>query len=304
MDKKTVIGTVGASLTAAALFVGTVAAGVSAQAPPTTSTTPAAQPTAVPKSTAVPGENPKPGRPFPGGHHGSGGFGGFGDFGGKGVLEGPFPGGKGGFVPNADMANGQITKANEFLTLARGDLTYATGKMDTANVQKWLNSADALLKSARSAVTDTKYERASLNAQAAIGLIGAAEGQMAHTLGADKLPSASQFPMGRKGHMEGMPGAATATITQAQASRILAQTYNNLVAQKALIKSTDATVYLTDAQNAYKTAHDAYNAGKYNDAVVAARVAGQLAGVARTVQAAANAPDSPDTVVPVPGPTF
>ena len=307
MDRKQVIGTVGSSLAAAAVFVGTVAAGVSAQTPPTTPTTPSAQTTPVPKSTAVPGEDAKPGQPFPGGHHGPGGKGGFGIFGGFGGFDGPWPGGKEGFVSTADMANHQITHATEFLTLARTDLAYANGKMDTANVEKWLNSADALLKSAQTAVTDTKYERASLTAESAMGLIKAAESQMAYTLGADKLPSASQVPagpMGRKGHMEGAPNASSVTITQAQASRILAQAYNNLVAQKALIKSTDATPYLTDAQNAYKTAYDAYNAGKYNDAVFAARLSGQLVGIARSVQAAANAPDSPDTVVPVPGPTF
>lgn len=298
MDRKTVIGTVGSSLVAAAVFIGTVAAGVSAQTPPTTPTSPAAQTTPIPKSTAVPGENPKSGgMPFPGGHHGRGmkGFG-FGDFGGL---------GHGGFAPTADMANRQITQATEFLTLARTDLTYANGKMDTANIQKWLNSADALLKNAQTAVTDTKYERAGQNAQAAMSLIMVAQGQMAYTLGADTLPSASQLPMGRKGHNKMLgPDMAGVTITQAQASRILAQTYNNLVAQDALIKATDATAYLTDAQAAYKTAYDAYNAGKYTDAAFAARLAGQLAGVARHVQAAADAPDSPDTAVPVPGPTF
>ncbi len=298
MDKKTVIGTVGASLAAGAVFIGTVAAGVSAQTPPTTATTPAAQTTPAPKSTAVPGENPKLGQPFPGGHHGPGGKGGFGGF------DGPGPRGMGGFVPTADMANRQITNATDFLTLAKSDLAYANGKMDTANIQKWLNSADTLIKSAQTAVTGTKYESAGMNAEAAMDLIKAAEGQMAYTLGADKLPSASQLPTGRKGHMESAPDASTLTITQAQASRILAQAYNNLVGQKALIKATDATPYLTDAQNAYKTAYDAYNAGKYNDAVSAARLAGQLAGVARHVQAAVDAPDSPDTAVPVPGPTF
>ncbi len=299
MDRRTVIGTVGSSLAAAAVFIGTVAAGVSAQTPPTTPTSPAAQTTPAPKSTAVPGENPKSGgMPFPGGHHGKGmkGFG-LGDFGGL---------GHGGFVPDANIANKLITHATEFLTLARTDLTYATGKMDTANIQKWLNSADALLKNAQTAVTDTKYERAGQNAQAAMSLIMVAEGQMARTLGADTLPSASQIPMGRKGHGDKMfgPDMGDVTITQAQASRILAQTYNHLVAQDVLIKATDATAYLTDAQIAYKTAYDAYNAGKYNDAAFTARQAEQLAGVARHVQAVTDAPDNPDTAVPVPGPTF
>lgn len=298
MDRKTVIGTAGASLAAAAVFIGTVAAGVSAQTPSTTPTSPAAQTTPAAKATAVPGENPKSTMPFPDGHHGRGmkGFAfGFGDFGGL---------GHDGFVPDANMANKLITHATEFLTLARADLTYATGKMDTANIQKWLNSADVLLRSAQTAVTDTKFERAGQNAQAAMSLIMTAQSQMAYTLGADTLPSASQLPTGRKGHKMHGPDMADVTVTQAQASRILAQTYNHLVAQDALIKATDATAYLSDAQAAYKIAYDAYNAGKYNDAAFAARQAGQLAGVARQVQAAADAPDSPDTAVPVPGPTF
>lgn len=300
MDRKTVIGTVGSSMVAAAVFLGTVAAGVSAQTPPATATSPAAQTTPVPKSTAVAGEKPRSGMPFPGGHHKRGMKGGFDEFGGF---------GHGGFAPTADMANRQITQATEFLTLAKSDLTYATGKMDTANVQKWLNSADSLLKNAQTAVTDTKYERAAQTAHAAMSLIMAAQSQMGYTLGADTLPSASERPMGRPGHKvmgPGMvgPGSGDITVTQAQASRILAGTYDHLVAQDALIDAADASGYLADAQAAYKTAYDAYNAGKYNDAAFGAKLAGQLAGVARHVQAAADAPDSPDTVVPVPGPTF
>lgn len=299
MDRKVVMGSVGSSLAAAAVFIGTVAAGVSAQTPAATPTSPAAQTTQAtqaPKSTAVPGEHPRSGMPFPGGHHGRGGkdFG-CGDFGGP---------GHGGFAPTADMANRHITHATELLALARTDLTYATGKMDTANIQKWLNSADALLKDAQAAVNGTKLERAGQTAQAVMSLIMAAEGQMAYTLGADTLPSASQLPMGRKGLRMIGPDMGDVTITQAQASRILARTYNKLVAQDTLIEATAATPYLTDAQAAYKTAYDAYSAGKYNDAVSASRLAEQLASVARHIEAAADAPDSPDTAVPVPGPTF
>lgn len=209
-----------------------------------------------------------------------------------------------GAVTTADGAACVIDHATDWLAIARDDLAYANGKMDTASVQKWLNSADALIKEAQAASDGQKYERAGQNAQAALGLIMAAEGQMGYTLGYDQLPSASQRPQGKMRHRGGAPDANSTTITQAQASRILARTYNDLVAQRSFIKAGAATAYLTDAQNAYQTAYTAYNAGKYNDAVSAAKLAHQLAHVARHVQAAADAPDDPNAPVAVPAPSF
>jgi hypothetical protein len=175
--------------------------------------------------------------------------------------------------------------------------------MDTANVSKWLNNAQTLLNSAQTAANGSKFGAAGQYAEAAQELVMVAEGQMVQTLGADVLPSASQR-QGRRGPFPGGPNGANFTVTQAQASRILAQTYRNLVAQKTLITDSAATGYLTDAQAAYSSAYTAYGAGKYNEAVASARLAEQLAGVARHVQAAPSAPDNADSVVTVPAPTF
>lgn len=295
MNVKVGLSTLGASLVAGAVFLGVVVAGVSAQTPPAgTGTAPAGTAVpATPKATQTTPNNSKAGRFGPGmkGGHGPG-RGGFGDMGPK-----------GGAI-TADGAARVIDHATDWLAIARDDLAYANGKMDTANVQKWLNNADALIKEAQAAADSQKYECAGQNAQAALGLIMAAEGQMGYTLGYDQLPSASQRPQGKMGPRGGAPGANSTTVTQAQASRILAQTYNSLVAQKSLIKAGAATAYLTDAQNAYQTAYTAYNAGKYNDAVSAAKLAHQLADVARHVQAAADAPDDANAPVAVPAPNF
>ena len=127
-----------------------------------------------------------------------------------------------------------------------------------------------------------------------------ADSEMRRTLGFDKLPSASQRPQ--------FPGkfnsANQPTITQAQASRVLERIYNNLVMQKAVLTDGgDVASYLTQAQNAYKTAYDNYNAGKYNDAVSSARVAEELAGVANQIHYALGATNG-DTPVTVPAPNF
>jgi hypothetical protein len=175
--------------------------------------------------------------------------------------------------------------------------------MDTANVSKWLNNAQTLLNSAQTAASGSKFGAAGQYAEAAQELVMVAEGQMVQTLGVDVLPSANQR-QGHRGPFPGGPNGANITVTQAQASRALAQTYNNLVAQKTLITDSAATGYLADAQAAYSSAYTAYGAGKYNEAVASARLAQQLAGVARHVQAAPSAPDNVDTVVTVPAPTF
>lgn len=292
MSRNIVLSSLGASLAAGAVFVGVVTSGVSAQTPPTTTpSTPAATVVpGTPKATQPKAENPKMGRP--GGMMGRHGKGGFGDMG---------PGGR---AITEDGAARAISSATQFLAIARDDLAYATGKMDTANVQKWLNNADALIKQAQTAADGQKYERAGQTAQAAMGLIMVAEGQMGYTLGHDQLPSASQRPQGRKGHMPGGFDANNTTITQAQASRVLSHTYNHLVALKSQIKAGDATTYITEAQNAYQAAYAAYNAGKYNDAVSSAKLANQLSGVARHLQSAADAPDDPNAPVTVPAPNF
>lgn len=300
MNTKTVLSSLGASAAASLVAIGTVVIGASAQAstttpPPATANPPAAQSTPNP-SNPTDGSRPEMPHMKGGPGHGRGEFG-PGAFGG-------WEGGPKGAGLTADGANRQITNTTNLLTTAKTDLTYATGKMDTASVQKWLTSADTLLKDAQTAVTATKFGRAGEDAQAAMELIRTAEGQMAQTLGADKLPSASQRPQGRMGHMPGALGSTTTTPTQAQASRVLSQTYKHLVAQKATTSSSDAVAYLTDAQNAYQSAYTAYNAGKYTDAVSSARLAEQLAGVAQHVQAAADAPDNADTAVPVPAPKF
>lgn len=301
MNMKTALATLGASAVASVIAIGTVVINAAAQAPPVLPTA-SASATAAPTNPSGSQTTPAPSGGAESGAHGGwdgpgGGKRGFGPEG----FGGPGPG-KDGFT--VDGANRQITNATSFLTLAKSDLTYATGKMDTTSIQNWLTSADTLLKDAQTAVTATKYERASEDAQAASGLASAAESQMAQALGADKLPSASQRPQGRLGHIPNDPATANASITQAQASRVLANTYNQLVAQKALIKSADATPYLVEAQKAYQSAYTAYGAGKYSDAVSSAKLAEQLSGVARSVQAAADATDSPNTAVPVPAPNF
>jgi hypothetical protein len=175
--------------------------------------------------------------------------------------------------------------------------------MDTANVSKWLTNAESLLTQAQTAASASKFGAVGQYAEAAQELVMISEGQMVRALGADALPSAGQ----RQGHRGGFPGgpdAANVTVTQAQASRALVQTYNHLAAQKALITNSGAAAYLADAQAAYSSAYTAYGAGNYSEAVASARLAQQLAGVARHVQEAPGAPDNADTVVPVPAPTF
>jgi hypothetical protein len=102
--------------------------------------------------------------------------------------------------------------------------------------------------------------------------------------------------------------ATDTTVTQAQASYILANTYERLVAQGNLVDSasnaSQATPYLTDAQNAYRDAYNAYQAGNYTEAVQAAKLAERLAGVAGTIVRAPAAPANSDTPVTVPAPNF
>lgn len=300
----------GALLASALIGVGALAGSIvgasttSAQ----TSTTPQA-----PAATATPAPstgNPALGRPDGGrGFHGRG-FGGFqgapgmggpamgGMFGGPGPGKGNFRGGAG---ATADMVSREISNTTALLKLMRDDLAYANGKMDTANITKWVNGADSILADAKTAANASQYGKASTLARAASQLAIAADGQMAYTLGADKLPSYNQRPMMRRGPNQ----ANKPALTQAQASRLLARTYQDLVMKGTAVKgNATAATYLTDAQNAYKDAYAAYQAGKYDDAANKARLAGELAGVADQLVNAASAPNDQNTPVTVPAPNF
>jgi hypothetical protein len=248
-------------------------------------------PSATAQATAVPGTGNQNRPPMggPGGMRGGHGKG----FGG--------PGG----AATADGASQAISSTTSFINLVKSDLAYASGKMDTASVQRWVNGADALLQSAQTASGKSQYGPAVAYAQAARELARTADSVMAQQLGADKLPSYSQMP--QRGD-KGMPSSIATTVTQAQASRVLAQAYNRLVMEAATVKSAsnaaEAQPYLTDAQNAYKTAYDAYQAGKYSDAVISARLAGRLGEVAGHIVRASTAPANADTPVTVPAPNF
>jgi hypothetical protein len=264
---------------------------VSAQSPAQSpSQTPAATPSAPGTNPASPG-NPPGGPPYGRDMRGHGP----GDVGGRGIG----PGGG----ATAAGASAQITDTTNLINLVKTDLAYANGKMDTTDAQRWINEAGAQLNSAQSANGSSQYGQAAEYARAARELAEAADTQMAQKLGADKLPSYSQRPQ--------MPGKAAptgVTVTQAQASRILAEAYDRLVMEGAIVKGASnagkATAYLTDAQNAYKTAYVDYQASKYSDALADTRLAGELTDAADAVTHAATAPANSDTPVTVPAPNF
>src|SRR5690348_17093288 len=66
------------------------------------------------------------------------------------------PGGFGGQY-TADSAARVISGTTSLLASVQADLTYATGKMDTATVQDWLNGANNLLKAAQTASSGNQY---------------------------------------------------------------------------------------------------------------------------------------------------
>jgi hypothetical protein len=222
----------------------------------------------------------------------------------KGRGHGGFAIGHLGQGATAENATRQITNTTEIIALVKSDLAYATGKMDTANVQKWIDGADELLKSAQSANSSSQYGQAIAYAEAARQLALTADQQMAQELGASTLPSYNQLPLRRGMH----DTAGTTTVTQAQASWVLANSYNRLVAEATQVSSASnastATPYLTDAQNAYRAAYSAYQAGNYTDAVESARLAEKLAHVADAIARASSAPANADTPVTVPAPNF
>lgn len=284
----------GSALAAALLGLGVLAGSVvgsndvsaqtaTTQAPSTQAATPQATP------STDQGSNTNP--------HGMMGGGGKHGFGGGGRGDGFFGG-----AITATNASQQITNTSTFIDQVKSDLAYANGKMDTADVQKWVDGASALLQTAQTANSNSQYGQAIGYAQAARELAETARSAMAQKLGATNLPSYSQAPQGRGDS----PGAtSTATLTQAQASRILAQTYDRLVSLSATVKgSSQASAYLTDAQNAYKAAYNSYQSGNYSDAAASARVAGELGEVAQRIVQAATAPADSTTPVTVPAPNF
>lgn len=293
-DMKLIIVT-GTLMAAIAFGLVAVAGGlsrVSAQTP----TAGAAQATATPGLSAPPLKGDLGGR---GGH--KGGPGGFGK-GGPGGHHGD----RGGFeFATSAGASQAITNATTVINLVKADLAYATGKMDTAAVDGYLKTADSLLASAQSAFAASQFGKAGGTAEAARSLADVAYSVMAQALGADKLPSYSQRPMHRM-HPDGTQQSVT--VTQAQASRALARTYNELTVQATLLKNAgsvaEASNLLTSAQNAYRQAYDSYGAGKYNEALASAKLAGQLSHVVGDLIRAANAPANADTPVTVPSPNF
>jgi len=318
---------IGAVLAAVLVGIGVLAGTVigsgraSAQVP---AQVPTAAP-ATPKSNATPGTtapaNPGDSDGESGGRNGMHGPGGYGGFGpgaqggpgfGRGFGYGPGPGGfgpgGGNGANNANAASRTITSTTNLINTAKSDLAYATGKMDTTDVQRWLNGADSLLKSAQDANAGSHYGQAVAYARAADQLAEVAESQMAQKLGADKLPSYSQRPQRPNKPANPSLGNTTTAPTQAQASRTLQGAYNQIVSIGALVKNAsnagDAATYLTDAQNAYRTAYNSYQSGNYSDAVASARLATQLGGVANAVLQAANVPNDSTTPVTVPAPNF
>lgn len=223
-------------------------------------------------------------------------------FGGRG--RGDHEGERGlGLVATAEGASQAITNTTGAITSVKADLAYAQGKMDTADVQRWVNGADALLQSAVNANSSSQYGQAVAYAQAARELASTARSVMAQELGAGTLPSAGQD----SGRPEKL-APDYSTLTQAQASRIVAQAYERLVAAGASVQAasnaSEAGPYLTDGQTAYRAAYDSYQAGNYADAAVSARLAERLAGVAAGIARASTAPANADTPVTVPAPTF
>jgi hypothetical protein len=287
------------------LFVGVIAGGVmqpkaSAALPAAfvgqlaQSTATAVPSTPGPATTAVP-KAERPDMPYGRGGHGRGGKGGR-----HGGLGGP---GRHIEAATADGAARSISQTIGIITLVKADLAYATGKMDTATVQSWLNNADTLLNSARGANISGQYGRAALTANAAGELAWAADLLMAQALGAEVLPSNAQRSMRGRDGMRG--GVTTPTgLTQAQASRELASLYNSIVMRGALQGTADSTNYLNIAKEYYRTAYNAYGAGNYADAYKAAAVARRLLGVSDSLLRANTAPNNVDTPVQVPAPTF
>jgi hypothetical protein len=287
MNARVLVGsTLAAGLLGLGALVGSVVGtGEALAQTPAATATATAQPADPGTSTTTPPADAPADMGMKGGRgHGPGGFG---DVIGRGAT--------------ADNATRQITSTNELIGLLEADLAYANGKMDTADVQRWIDSANALLDKAEAPNGNSQYGQSVAYASAARELVMIAYSNMAGELTAEALPSNGQI----RGLHRGGPDAATTAPTQAQASYILANTYDRLVGQSAVIgTSSEAAAYLDEAQAAYSDAYNAYQAGNYESAVTFARLAGKLAGVASSVAGAASAPANTDTSVTVPSPNF
>jgi hypothetical protein len=221
-------------------------------------------------------------------------------------MEGHGPGGPGA-VTTADGATNMISRAEAFITLVKSDLAYATGKMDTAQVQTWMTAADGFLAQAKTAQTAQQYGQAAGYAETAQAVARTADTAMAQALGAATLPSASQQapqggPHGPRGQGLGDQGT---TPTQAQVSRELQRTYNAIISQGAVAgTNAEARSYVTQAQAAYQTAYTAYQAGDYPAARNNAALAQNLVRVADSLLHVADAGTSADAPVTVPAPNF
>jgi HEPN domain-containing protein len=296
MKFKVLIGsTMAAALLGLGVMLGSVAGPSQAGAQTQQAQTPAA--TATPKA-----EQQAPG---PGDRHGGMPFGDM-HRGGKG-MRGGFGHGLGpGREATADNATRAISNTTTIVNLVKGDLAYANGKMDTADVQRWVNGAESLLGKAQSANGASNYEQAVVYSHAAMRLAATAYTGMAQKLGADQLPSYSQRPMrGDRGMgiTKGVPSSAD--VSQARVSRLLAATYNRIVGAGAVVSgNADALTYITDAQAQYRAAYDAYQAGNYADAAMSARLANELTEVALTLQRATLSPGTSGAPVQVPAPNF
>ncbi len=332
MNWKTLTGTavLGVAL-AATLGIGVLAGSVlTPSASAGTAVTQTDQTGQVADATATPApDSQKPGSPrngMPGmrGSRGPGGPGGQAWGGGPGGPDaGPrFESGvRGSFggAYSADGATRAISSTTSVITLVKGDLAYAAGKMDTATAQDWVDKADGLLAAAQTANTNGEYGKSVETANAASELARAAEMLMQQALGADTLPSYTQRQNAGKGQMHpGMPGPGMgpgkigpggqvpSNITQAQASRIVANLYNSIVSQEALVNSSaskgGAATYVAAAKDQYSKAYSAYQAGNYSDAAGAANVGDALLRVVNSLLSAGTAPNSPDTPVQVPQP--
>ena len=285
-----------------------------ATTPPEQATTPA--PSTQPNQNQDQNKNQGPNGGF---RHGGGGMGmggwGMGPGMGMGMGRGGWGfGGRGDGGLTDQGATNAISNTTQYIATVRTDLDYAKGKMDTTQVDDWLQRAATLVTAAQTANTAQNYGGATANAQAARDLASAADLVMAQALGADKLPSYTNRPQGRGGNggppmmHNGTGTGNTAAPSQVMVSRELVGFYNSIISAGAVARNagatSDTTGYITLAQNQYKTAYQAYQAGKYTDASNAAQVGQALLRVAGDLLRVSIAPPNATTPLTVPAPNF
>ncbi len=229
-------------------------------------------PATTPSATTTPSQRPGPGP--------------------KGNFPGGFPGSRGRF-------GDPTARASALIDRAKSDLANAQGKMDTTQVQAWLNQAATALSAAQSAQSSNKTFEARADAGAAQELALAAETQIRAKTGTTPTPSAT--PTNRPTGSNGTP-----TIPpQARTSRALAGTYRALIEERDSLQASNPggnwSSILSDAEGFYKDAYSAYNASNYDQASVDARIAGHLG---RAVGLAVSATKDPTQPVTVPAPNF